>query len=109
MFFLFLSCLQPVQNTVEPSAAEEACTESCLLQAQACAQERECSAQCSNLVQQLTVGNCLDLAQQLWECQLQVEWSCVQEQAQPLSEQCQTQEEAYLGCFVPEDTGSINY
>ena len=109
MFVFFFSCLQPVQNQVEPSAAEEACVESCLIQAQACGQDRDCSSQCGNIVQQLTTGGCLDLAQEMWSCHQQIAWTCVQEQAESTSDQCQEQEDAYLGCFAPEDTGSVNY
>ena len=92
MFLLFFSCLQPVQTSVEPNAAQDACVESCLLQAQACSKERDCSGQCSNLVQQLTTGNCLDIAQEMWNCHQQIEWTCTQEEAEALSDQCSTQE-----------------
>ena len=106
---LFFSCLQPVQHQVEPSVAEVACTQSCAIQNDVCTQERDCSSQCTTLVQQLSLGDCLAIAEELWSCQQEVSWICSQglpEQEDPTL--CQEEEERYLTCFIPEDTGSNN-
>ena len=108
MLFLF-ACLQPVQSTSEPSQAQVECVQSCELQALSCAEERECNTQCTTLVEQLNTGSCLSFAEDLWRCQQEQTWTCIDGTAQQdSSEACSAQEESYLLCFVPEDTGSSN-
>ena len=108
MLFL-LACLQPVESTSEPSTAQLECEQSCAIQVQACAQERDCAAQCTTLTGQLESGMCLSLAEELWQCHQVQTWTCVDDVAQQENATaCASQEEAYLLCFVPEDTGSTN-
>ena len=104
--FLF-SCLQGVQTNPEQNPVQDLCISVCSSQEETCLLNQSCTARCTSLVLQLETKNCTKEAEQLWTCQNQGTWTCVEGNASFVGETCRVHEDLYLECIVPEDTGAL--
>ena len=106
MILILFSCLQGVQTDPVVNRTQELCAAICASQEEACQYEQNCGSRCTSLVSQLTTKDCTSEAEILWECQAEGSWNCVDGNAKFVGEGCLSQEEKYLECIVPGDTGA---
>ena len=107
ILFLF-SCLQGVQTTANPNQLEEACAELCAVQESACGTEQGCDGSCTSIRTQIEASGCDALALDLWQCQQTGEWNCEEGRAVFVDESCSEQEDSFLECMTPQDTGAMS-
>ena len=108
MIFFFISCLQGVQTQSNQSQLEEDCIEVCDQYKTVCTQEQSCDSLCVTISSQVDVRGCETQAQDLWNCQENGDWECLEGLPSFVGESCSAQEGAYLECMTPEDTGSLS-
>ena len=108
MIFFFFSCLQGIQTQSNQSQLEEACEKVCDQYKSVCTQEQSCESLCVTISTQIVVRGCNVQAQDLWGCQEEGEWECVEGLPSFVGETCSSQEGSYLECMTPEDTGSLS-
>ena len=108
MIILFLSCLQGVQTQSSSTQLQEDCEQTCTQYRSVCTQEQSCENLCLTITAQIEVRGCTNQAQNLWSCQQEGEWECVEGIPTFVGDLCSGQEAAYLECIAPEDTGSLS-
>lgn len=108
MILLLFSCLQAVQTTATPNQLDEACADLCSLQESVCGSEQGCETSCTSIRTQIEASGCDSLALDLWQCQKEGEWICPEGRAEFSDDSCSDQEESFLECISPQDTGSMS-
>ena len=108
MIHFFFSCLQGIQTQPVQSQLEEDCEQVCDQYKSVCTQEQSCESLCLTVSAQVGVRGCDVQAQELWKCQEEGDWECVEGIPSFVGDSCSSQEGAYLECMTPEDTGSLS-
>ena len=108
MIFLFISCLQGIQTQSSQSQLNEDCMQVCAQYSTVCTQEQSCESLCVTISTQVGSRGCDEQAKDLWSCQEEGGWECVEGLPSFVGEACSSQEGSYLECMTPEDTGSLS-